>query len=96
MMAGKGLKSVAAKGYEAPGVVVSYTDDPTMFAKFKAKGFQIAAGVPFMINEPAGNNTFRIGLFGLDKIVNRENTVNTLEPTLEEILRENESASETA
>lgn len=96
MMAGKGLKSVAAKGYEAPGVVVSYTDDPTMFAKFKAKGFQIAAGVPFMINEPAGNNTFRIGLFGLDKIVNRENTVSTLEPTLEEILRENESASETA
>lgn len=96
MMASKGLKSVAAKGYEAPGVVVSYTDDPAMFAKFKAKGFQIAAGVPFMINEPAGNNTFRIGLFGLDKIVNRENTINTLEPTLEAILRENEAASAAA
>ena len=94
MMAAKGLKSVAAKGYEAPGVVVSYTDDAAMFAKFKAKGFQIAAGVPFMINEPAGNNTFRIGLFGLDKIMNKDNCINTLEPTLAEILRENESAAE--
>lgn len=94
MMASKGLKSVAAKGYEAPGVVVSYTDDATMFQKFREKGFQIAAGVPFMINEPAGNNTFRIGLFGLDKIMNRENCVGTLEPTLDEILRENAAAVE--
>merc|ERR1719231_623700 len=53
MMASKGLKSVAAKGYEAPGVVVSYTDEPAMFPKFKAIDMQIAAGVPFMINEPA-------------------------------------------
>ena len=93
MMASKGLKSVAAKGFEAPGVVVSYTDDATMFAKFKSKGFQIAAGVPFMINEPAGNNTFRIGLFGLDKIMNKDNCINTLEPTLDEILRENAEAA---
>ncbi len=94
MMASKGLKSVAAKGYEAPGVVVSYTDDATMFQKFREKGFQIAAGVPFMINEPAGNNTFRIGLFGLDKIMNRDACVGTLEPTLDEILRENAAAAE--
>ena len=65
-----------------------------MFQKFREKGFQIAAGVPFMINEPAGNNTFRIGLFGLDKIMNRENCVGTLEPTLDEILRENAAAVE--
>jgi aspartate aminotransferase-like enzyme len=96
MMAGKGLKSVAAKGYEAPGVVVSYTDNPNMFGKFKEKGFQIAAGVPFMINEPAGNNTFRIGLFGLDKIMNKDNCIGTLEPTLEEILRENASGADSA
>jgi len=93
MMASKGLKSVAAKGYEAPGVVVSYTDDATMFQKFREKGFQIAAGVPFMINEPTGNHTFRIGLFGLDKIMNRENCIGTLEPTLDDILRENEAAA---
>lgn len=96
MMAGKGLKSVAAKGYEAPGVVVSYTDNPNMFGKFKEKGFQIAAGVPFMINEPAGNNTFRIGLFGLDKIMNKDNCIGTLEPTLEEILRENAADANSA
>ena len=72
---------------------MSYTDDATMFAKFKSKGFQIAAGVPFMINEPAGNNTFRIGLFGLDKIMNKDNCINTLEPTLDEILRENAEAA---
>merc|ERR1711981_165677 len=92
MMASKGLKSVAAKGYEAPGVVVSYTDDATMFQKFRAKGFQIAAGVPFMINEPAGNNTFRIGLFGLDKVVNKDRTINILEDKLDEILPEIEKA----
>ena len=48
----------------APGVSVWYTNQPDMFAQFRKKGFQIAAGVPFMIGEPAGNFTFRIGLFG--------------------------------
>ena len=72
MMKSKGLRTVSAPGFEAPGVSVWYTDQPDMFAKFKSKGFQIAAGVPFMINEPAGNFTFRIGLFGLDKIVNKD------------------------
>ena len=67
---------------------VWYTQEPDMFNKFKNRGFQIAAGVPFMINEPAGNFTFRIGLFGLDKITQREKTIATLEETLEKVLTE--------
>ena len=86
MMKSKGLKTVSADGYEAPGVSVWYTPEPDMFNKFKKEGFQIAAGVPFMINEPPGNFTFRIGLFGLDKICNKDNTIKTLEGTLEKIL----------
>ena len=66
-----------------------------MFAKFKA-GFQIAAGVPFMINEPAGNFTFRIGLFGLDKIQHKEKTIKTLETTLEQLLETEETAKSQA
>ena len=57
MMKSKGLRTVSAPGFEAPGVSVWYTDQPDMFAKFKAKGFQIAAGVPFMINEPPGTTS---------------------------------------
>merc|ERR1712216_138719 len=83
-------------GLEAPGVSVWYTDQPDMFNKFKAKGFQIAAGVPFMINEPAGNFTFRIGLFGLDKITNKEKTIKTLEATLETLLATEEGAKSQA
>ena len=92
MMESKGLKSVAAPGFQAPGVVVSYTPDPNMFNIFKGKGMQIAAGVPFMINEPAGNFTFRIGLFGLDKVVNKDRTISILEEKLDEILPEIEKA----
>ena len=88
MMKAKGLRTVSAPGYEAPGVSVWYTNEPDMFNKFKNRGFQIAAGVPFMINEPAGNFTFRIGLFGLDKITQREKTIATLEETLEKVLTE--------
>ena len=78
MMASKGFTTVAADGYHAPGVVVAYTDDPNMFPKFKSQGFQVAAGVPFMIDEPTGNHTFRIGLFGIDKLYNRARTVSRL------------------
>jgi aspartate aminotransferase-like enzyme len=63
-----------------------------MFNIFKGKGMQIAAGVPFMINEPAGNFTFRIGLFGLDKVVNKDRTISILEEKLDEILPEIEKA----
>jgi len=70
MLAAKGVKSVAAEGFGAPGVVVSYTDDPDVQngKKFAAQGMQIAAGVPLQCDEPAGFMTFRLGLFGLDKL----------------------------
>lgn len=92
MMKGKGFKSVAAPGYEAPGVVVSYTDDPNMFAKFKGIGFQIAAGVPFMIDEPAGNHTFRIGLFGLDKVYGKAEHIATLADALDRVMADADGA----
>ena len=60
----------AAPGFQAPGGVVSYTDDPGIQngSKFLALGLQTAAGVPLQCDEPAGFSTFRIGLFGLDKL----------------------------
>jgi alanine-glyoxylate transaminase/serine-glyoxylate transaminase/serine-pyruvate transaminase len=67
-----------------------------MFARFKAKGFQIAAGVPFMINEPPSNFTFRIGLFGLDKLANKDYTIKTLETTLDVLLEKDEGKAQAA
>ena len=80
VLADHGYKSVAAPGFEAPGVVVSYTSDPAIQngSKFAAQGMQIAAGVPLMCDEPEGFKTFRLGLFGLDKLHNPERTVATL------------------
>lgn len=84
----KGIRSVAAPGFEAPGVVVCYTDDPDIStgSKFAAEGLQIAAGVPLKCDEPDDFRTFRIGLFGLDKLHNIERTVATLDKALSEIL----------
>ncbi|MDQ6619785.1 MAG: aminotransferase class V-fold PLP-dependent enzyme [Pseudomonadota bacterium] len=84
MFARRGLSSVAAAGFEAPGVVVSYTDDPDIQSgkKFAAAGLQTAAGVPLMCDEPSDFRTFRVGLFGLDKLQNVERTVRTLEDAL--------------
>ena len=71
----KNIQSVAAEGFQAPGVVVSYTNDEKIQngAKFRDLGIQIAAGVPLMCDEPKDFSTFRLGLFGLDKLyhVNR-------------------------
>jgi aspartate aminotransferase-like enzyme len=69
-MASKGMTSVAADGFGAPGVVVCYTDDADIQngSKFAAAGMQIAAGVPLAVDEPADFRTFRIGLFGVDKL----------------------------
>ena len=80
----RGIISVAAKGFQAPGVVVSYTDDPDIQSgkKFLAAGLQIAAGVPLQCDEPEDFQTFRIGLFGLDKLRNVDRTVATLEAAL--------------
>ena len=88
MLADKGFKSVAAKGFEAPGVVVSYTDDKGIHngKKFMEIGVQIAAGVPLQCDEPEDYQTFRLGLFGLDKLHNVERTVENLEKTLSQIL----------
>jgi aspartate aminotransferase-like enzyme len=84
LLAAKGYPSVAAPGFEAPGVVVSYTDDPDIQStkKFAALGVQAAAGVPLQCDEPADFKTFRIGLFGLDKLKNVDRTVATFERAL--------------
>lgn len=83
----KGYKSVAADGYAAPGVVVSYTDDDGIHStkKFAAVGLQAAAGVPLQCDEPSDFKTFRLGLFGLDKLHNVERTVAKLEQALDAI-----------
>jgi aspartate aminotransferase-like enzyme len=88
LMAEKGVPSVAAEGFQAPGVVVSYTADPDVQtgAKFRAKGLQIAAGVPLQVGEGAEFRTFRIGLFGLDKLKDVEATVARLRPAVEAVL----------
>ena len=82
-----GYTSVAAPGFEAPGVVVSYTQDPDKQngKKFMGTGLQIAAGVPLMCDEPEDYRTFRLGLFGLDKLNNIERTVTTLEQAFKQI-----------
>jgi aspartate aminotransferase-like enzyme len=73
----RGLKSVAAEGFKAPGVVVSYTTDPDIQSskKFLAEGLQTAAGVPLQCDEGADFMTFRVGLFGLDKWHNVDKTL---------------------
>lgn len=70
LLVGKGFKSVAAEGFQAPGVVVSYTDDDGVRSgkKFADVGLQVAAGVPLQCDEGEDFKTFRIGLFGLDKL----------------------------
>lgn len=88
LLTSKGFKSVAAEGFQAPGVVVSYTNDTDIHngKKFMAQGLQIAAGVPLQCDEPEGFQTFRIGLFGLDKLHNIDRTVGHLNNALEQIL----------
>jgi len=88
LLVGKGLKSVAAEGFQAPGVIVSYTDDIDIHngRKFSDLGIQVAAGVPLQCDEPEDFQTFRIGLFGLDKLNNVDRTVSRLEEALNQIL----------
>ncbi len=83
----RGFKSVAADGFKAPGVVVSYTVDPDVKngQKFAAMGLQIAGGVPLRCGEPDDFRTFRLGLFGLDKLKDVDRTVATLEDALDRI-----------
>lgn len=88
MLAEHGVKSVAATGFGAPGVVVSYTDDPDIQngSKFAAQGMQIAAGVPLQCDEPEGFRTFRLGLFGLDKLYDVDGTLARLKAVLDKVL----------
>lgn len=87
LLEGLGFSSVAAEGFQAPGVVVSYTSDPGIQngSKFLAPGLQIAAGVPLMCDEPEDFRSFRIGLFGLDKLENIDRTVQHLANAFEQI-----------
>ncbi len=82
-----GFRSVAADGFKAPGVVVSYTNDPEIQSskKFLAVGLQTAAGVPLMCDEPADFRTFRLGLFGLEKWHDTQRTVSHLRKALEQV-----------
>ncbi|WP_353192339.1 aminotransferase class V-fold PLP-dependent enzyme [Pandoraea pnomenusa] len=88
LLKSKGFKSVAAEGFEAPGVVVSYTDDDGIRSgkKFADAGLQIAAGVPLRVDEPEDFKTFRIGLFGLEKLHDVDSAVNRLAKALDGIV----------
>ena len=87
LLESRGIHSVAAEGFKAPGVVVSYTEDDGIRtgSKFAAVGVQSAAGVPLQCDEPADFKTFRLGLFGLDKLHNVERTVANLQNALDQI-----------
>ena len=82
-----GYPSVASIGYYAPGVVVCYTQDKDMqnASRFRALGYQTAAGVPLQVGERSDFQTFRIGLFGIDKLMNISSTVTTLKEALDQL-----------
>jgi aspartate aminotransferase-like enzyme len=88
LMTARGIQSVAAEGFQAPCVVVSYTDhaDWNNTKAFAAQGLQTAAGVPLACDEPADYRSFRVGLFGLDKLMNVERTVATFKKALDSLL----------
>ncbi|WP_373182957.1 aminotransferase class V-fold PLP-dependent enzyme [Halomonas campaniensis] len=85
LLAEYGYRSVAAPGFEAPGVVVCYTDDPKLVGKFAEAGVQVAGGVPLMCDEGEGFQTFRIGLFGLEKLHDRERSLANLKAALDQV-----------
>jgi aspartate aminotransferase-like enzyme len=80
------LPSVAAPGFEAPCVVVSYTSNADIVARFAQAGAQVAAGVPLMCDEPNDYSAFRIGLFGLDKLNDVDATIAHLEGALDQAI----------
>jgi aspartate aminotransferase-like enzyme len=87
LLEARGFPSVAAPGFQAPGVVVSFTTDDGIKtgAKFAAAGLQVAAGVPLACDERPDYKAFRVGLFGLDKLHNVARTVATLEKALDQV-----------
>jgi len=87
LLESRGFKSVAAQGFQAPGVVVSYTQDAEIqnSKKFLSLGLQTAAGVPLQCDEAKDFMTFRIGLFGLEKLHNPARSVQQLAQALDEM-----------
>jgi len=87
LLEGNGFPSVAANNFHAPGVVVSYTSDPKIQTgeAFRQLGLQVAAGVPLKCDEGNDYHTFRIGLFGLDKLKNHDRTIQSLQQTIEKL-----------
>ncbi|MEO7852923.1 MAG: alanine--glyoxylate aminotransferase family protein, partial [Rubrivivax sp.] len=94
MLVTHGLRSVAAEGFQAAGVVVSYTDDEGLSSgkSFIAEGLQTAAGVPLMCDEPKDFRSFRLGLFGLDKLHHTQRSVAHLDAALKKLLGQHEPA----
>ncbi len=92
MFARHGFQSVAGKGFEAPGVVVVYTDNPAIQSgrRFLEEGLQVAAGVPLMVDEGPDFSTVRTGLFGLDKLNDIDGTVKRLEDAVKKVVAESE------
>ncbi len=88
MLREKGIRILAAEGFGAPGVVVAYTTDPDVQngSKFAAQGLQIAAGVPLQVGEGADFRTFRIGLFGLDKLKDVDAALARLQKAVDAVL----------
>ena len=95
LMVRRGFPSVAAEGFQAAGVVVSYTDDDGLHTgkSFLAEGVQSASGVPLQCDEPADFKTFRIGLFGLEKLQHVDRTVANLEAALDRIAAQGQRAA---
>lgn len=87
LLVSRGFPSVAAEGFQAPGVVVSYTTDPNIKSgkAFVQHGLQVAAGVPLTCGEPAGFSSFRVGLFGFDKLADVEGTVERFRKAMDEM-----------
>ena len=87
MLESKGFPSVAAPGFQAPGVIVCYTSDPDIKngKKFMQSGVQVAGGVPLKCDEPDDFQTFRVGLFGIDKLQNIERTVRVLGESIDQM-----------
>lgn len=86
LLSDRGLTSVAAPGFEAPGVVVCYSRDDGIVARFAAAGLQVAAGVPLMCDEGDDFQSFRIGLFGLDKLHHPTRSIDSFQKALDQVL----------
>ena len=87
LLAERGIQPIATGEFAAPSVVVAYTDDPAVKsgAKFKEAGIQVAGGVPLQCGEPADFSTFRLGLFGLDKLQDVDGTVERFRAGLDKL-----------